>query len=88
MKGQIPVNKEAGDEEVLLPHTPTAIFRGVDFFYAIGSNSPIYITKHVATTQDMSNDGITALVLACGDMHDVLFTIVCEDGWVYREIYS
>ena len=59
----------------LLPHPMMTIYRNVHFFYPFGNIPPTYLLQHVPATQSKAH----CLLLGCGDLRDLFFTLVCED---------
>lgn len=64
---------EAMVRDQLIPYAMPTIFEcSRTFFYPWGNTPPVYLTQHTPPLDS------SVLLLGCGDLRNVLYTLVCE----------
>jgi hypothetical protein len=67
-----PAAPAACERDVLVSHPSPCVFVNVNFFYAFGNTPPSHLLK------DLPRGRASLLLLGCGDLRDLLYTLACE----------
>lgn len=72
--------------DVLVPHGAHNIMCNVNFFYPFGNTAPLHLLARSPRPSRPVGDGSSSpappaslLLLGCGDLRDLFFTLLCEE---------
>lgn len=82
--------------DVLVPHPVHTLYPMVHYFHPFGSTQPLHLLSHcprpahaeAGGTSTSAAHATSLLLLGCGDLRDLFYTLLCEERWVLSSCSS